>query len=35
MARITEDTQYNLMRAVMDGKNYYKNTAHTYKFELI
>lgn len=33
MVRITEDTRYNLMRAVERCSNYYKNTTHTYFFK--
>ena len=35
MVRITEDTRYNLMRAVERYSNYYKNTTHTYFFKEI
>jgi hypothetical protein len=35
MVRITEDTRYNLMRAVERYSNYYKNTTHIYNFKVI
>lgn len=35
MVRITEDTRYNLMRAVERCSNYYSNTTHTYFFKKI
>lgn len=35
MVRITENTRYNLMRAVERCSNYYKNTTHTYFFKEI
>lgn len=35
MVRISADTQYNLIRAVKGGSNYYKNTTHTYMFKEI